>query len=59
MVTRNDCRQANCHDYVGLSTDDKPTDCGVNSTFYELDTDKKYYFDGDTTWTEIGAGGGK
>lgn len=45
-------------DYVeleGLSTDDpKPTEgIGVNSKFYELDTNKAYYFDGET-WSEIG-----
>ena len=45
---------------IGKSTDSKPTDVEVNTIFHELDTDKKYYFDG-TTWTEIpntGGGGG-
>ncbi len=41
-------------EYTGLSTDTKPTDCGANSLFYELDTKKVYYFDG-TTWKEVGA----
>lgn len=41
-------------EYMGLSTDQKPTVCGVNSLFYELNTKKVYYFDG-TTWKEIGA----
>lgn len=40
-------------DYYGLSTDTKPTDCGINSIFIELDTAKKYYFTGEA-WTEIG-----
>ena len=38
----------------GLSTDDKPTEgIGVNSKFYELDTNSTYYFDGDT-WSKVG-----
>ena len=41
-------------EYMGLSTDQKPTSCGVNSLFYELNTKKVYYFDG-STWKEIGA----
>ena len=44
----------------GLSTDEKPTDCGVNSLFWELDTGDFYYFDG-TEWNAItnsGGGGG-
>ena len=45
-------------DYVeleGLSTDDpKPTEgIGVNSKFYELDTNTEYYFDG-TSWNKVG-----
>lgn len=40
-------------EFSGLSTDDKPTDVGINSLFYELNTKKVYYFDG-TTWKEIG-----
>lgn len=39
----------------GLSTDDKPTDAAVNQIFHELDTDKKYYYTGET-WAEIGGG---
>ena len=46
-------RPANYKEYVGLSTDSKPTDCGVNSLFYELDTKKTLYFDG-TDWAEVG-----
>lgn len=39
----------------GLSTDTKPvTAIGINSKFYELDTNDVYYFDG-STWKKIGA----
>ena len=41
-------------EFLGLSTDEKPTNCGINSLFLELDTGKVYYFDG-TTWKEIGS----
>ena len=34
-------------DYMGLSTDSKPTDVAVNSLFLELDTGNFYYFDGE------------
>ena len=55
MVTN---KLAHATDYVeleGLSTDDKPTEnTGVNSKFYELDTNDVYYFDG-TTWKKVGA----
>lgn len=54
MVTCNDNRPLNYHEYLGVSGDDKPTDCAVNSTFLELNTNKKYYFDGEE-WQEIGA----
>lgn len=44
-------------DYVeleGTSQDDKPLEnIGVNSKFHELDTNKKFYFDGED-WMEIG-----
>ena len=53
MITYNDCRQGNEYEYKGLSTDTKPTDCGVNSIFLELDTGDFYYFDG-TNWLKIG-----
>jgi hypothetical protein len=53
MITYNDCRQGNEYEYKGLSTDEKPTDCGVNSIFLELDTGNFYYFDGET-WAKIG-----
>ena len=40
-------------DYVGLSTDEKPTDVSVNSLFLELDTGDFYYYDG-TAWEKVG-----
>lgn len=41
-------------DYVGLSTDTKPTTGVMNSTvFYEMDTKKKYMFDAENQiWRE-------
>ena len=53
-VTFNDNKQLDEHDYKGLSTDTKPTDCTVNSLFLELDTGDFYYFNGET-WEEVGA----
>lgn len=38
----------------GLSTDEKPTDCGTNSIFWELNTGDFYYFDG-SAWSKVGA----
>ena len=44
-------------DYVeleGISDDNKPTEgIGVNSKFYELDTNDVYYFTGET-WAKVG-----
>lgn len=58
MVTLNDCRQGNTHEYVGLSTDEKPTEgVGVNSLFLELDTLDIYYFNGEE-WAKCGEGEG-
>lgn len=38
----------------GLSKDTKPTTgIEINTKFHELDTDKTYYFTGET-WAEIG-----
>lgn len=54
MVTYDDCRQMDEHALKGLSTDDKPTEgIAVNSTFWELDTNDKYYFTGEA-WAKIG-----
>lgn len=35
-----------------MSTDEKPTNCGINSLFYELDTGDFYYFNG-TLWKKV------
>ena len=37
--------------YEGTSEDNKPLDVPVNTEFFELDTGKTYYFDGET-WNE-------
>ena len=42
--------------YYGVSTDDKPDNAAVNTIFVELDTNKQYYYTGET-WDEIGGGG--
>lgn len=39
--------------FYGLSTDTKPTDVANGSTFYEIDTDKQYWFDfAGQTWID-------
>lgn len=43
--------------YLGLSTDAKPTEADDNAIFRELDTGKRYYFTG-TAWAEIPSSGG-
>lgn len=53
MITLNDNKQDGEHEYKGLSTDTKPTECAVNSMFLELDTGDFYYFDGEE-WQPIG-----
>ena len=56
-ITMNDCRQADDHDYKGLSTDQKPVeDVAINALFLELDTGDFYYFTGDenTPWAKVG-----
>ena len=40
-------------DYLGLSTDDKPTDAALNALFLELDTGDFYYFNGEA-WAKVG-----
>lgn len=35
-------------DFIGLSTDTKPTDCAPGSTFYETDTTSAYIFNSGT-----------
>ena len=44
-------------EYKGVSTDDKPTTCAVNSLFLELDTGDIYFFDGNS-WLPVGGGAG-
>lgn len=53
MISINDCKSKDEHDYKGLSTDTKPTGCAVNSLFLELDTGDFYYFNG-STWEKVG-----
>lgn len=44
------------YQYVGLSTDDKPTDVYNGSVFLEIDTNKVYFYDEDgADWLEWGA----
>lgn len=49
MITLN----GNNPDLLGLSTDTKPTDAGVNTLFLEVDSAKFYYFTGED-WVELG-----
>ena len=42
-------RKHNVREYLGLSTDVKPTDCDPGSTFLETDTKDVYIYDG-ITW---------
>lgn len=49
MVTLN----GSTADYLGLSTDTKPTNAETNALFLELDTGDFYYFDG-TAWAKVG-----
>ena len=50
-------KMAHATNYVeleGLSTDSKPTEgIGINSKFYELDSNSVYYFDG-SAWQKVG-----
>ena len=39
--------------YVGLSTDEKPTDAPINSIFFALNTGDMYYWTGET-WAKVG-----
>ncbi len=48
--------QGSAANYMGLSTDEKPTDAAVNSLFLELDTKDEYYFTGET-WEKVGGDG--
>lgn len=47
-------------EFRGLSTDEKPTDAGNGSSFYEMDTGFTSYYDATEStggWTEAPAGG--
>lgn len=57
MITLNDCKQKDEYDFSGVSTSPKPTNCGINSLFLELDTGNFFYFNG-TTWERIPIVGG-
>ena len=53
-ITMRDQRMSDNYSFMGLSTDDKPTeDVGVNSLFWELDTNDTYYFTGEN-WAKVG-----
>ncbi len=52
-IVNNGKRQIEDLEFKGLSTDAKPTNCGANSVFLELDTGDFYYFDG-TAWHKVG-----
>ncbi|MBR3238833.1 MAG: hypothetical protein IKF99_10385 [Oscillospiraceae bacterium] len=45
--------EAGHKEFLGLSTDSKPTGVPVNSVFFELNTGDMYYFNG-STWAKIG-----
>ena len=40
-------RKYNVREYIGLSTDEKPTDCDPGSSLMELDTKDIYIYDGE------------
>lgn len=53
-ITNKLSHATNYVELEGVNDDDKPTEnIGVNSKFYELDTNDTYYFDG-TTWNKVG-----
>ena len=55
-VTIHDERPMGYREYIGLSTDDKPTEnVVVNSLFFEADTGDFYYYTGDE-WSKVGGG---
>ena len=55
MVTTGELKQ-----YVGLSTDTKPTDkfVSANALFLELDSGDVYFYDTEDGWVKMGDGGG-
>ena len=55
MITDRLSINSNYVELEGDSQDNKPTEgIGVNSRFYELDTNDAYYFDG-SKWVKIGS----
>ncbi len=57
MITQNRYDLQGDTTYEGLSTDAKPTgeEVPVNALFFEIDTGKFYYFDGED-WEEVANG---
>lgn len=54
MITDNLVSSTGKKEYMGLSSDTKPTTAvATNSLFLELDTGDFYYFNG-TTWAKVG-----
>lgn len=54
MITNRLARNTEYVELEGKSSDTKPTEnIGVNSKFYELDTNHVYYFDG-SAWNKVG-----
>lgn len=51
MITMVDSRGSGYFEYMGLSTDSKPTDCKTGSIFVEVDTGKVFFFSG-SVWVE-------
>jgi len=49
-------RSVRTYDYVGLSSDAKPTDCDAGATFWAIDTKVPYIFSGDNTNPATGDG---
>lgn len=53
-ITNTLSRATNYVELEGTSQDTKPLEgVGVNSKFYELDTNDTYYFDG-SAWAKVG-----
>lgn len=55
MITKCGNYTADCipADFIGLSTDEKPTNVSNASTFYEMDTKKLFLFDAQNkVWLE-------
>ena len=54
MITNRLSHNSAYVELEGVSRDVKPTEnIGVNSKFYELDTNDVFYFDG-TAWQKVG-----